>query len=74
MKGLATTIGCVERYAQKCDKDGKIIQVLKLAGLVPFVKTNLPQLGMTFESSNRIFGDVKNPWNKNKTAGGSTGG
>jgi Asp-tRNA(Asn)/Glu-tRNA(Gln) amidotransferase A subunit family amidase len=29
---------------------------------------------MTYESSNRIFGEVKNPWNKNKTAGGSTGG
>ena len=42
--------------------------------MIPFVKTNVPQLGMTFESVNKIWGRAENPWDKNRTPGGSSGG
>lgn len=51
-----------------------MITVLKEAGLIPFVRSNMPQMGMAYESANRMFGTVENPWNKEKVSGGSTGG
>lgn len=47
---------------------------MKAGGLIPFVKSNMPQLGMAYESTNIMFGAVMNPWNKSRIAGGSTGG
>jgi amidase len=43
-------------------------------GAVLYCKTNLPQLIMTGDSENFIFGRTLNPRNKLLTAGGSTGG
>lgn len=34
----------------------------------------MPQLAMTFESTNNIFGRAKNPWNPERATGGSSGG
>lgn len=37
-------------------------------------KGNVPQYLMATESVNDIFGSVSNPWDRSRTAGGSTGG
>jgi Asp-tRNA(Asn)/Glu-tRNA(Gln) amidotransferase A subunit family amidase len=42
--------------------------------MIPIFKTNLPQMAFSFDSSNFLWGECKNPWNTNKTAGGSSGG
>lgn len=34
----------------------------------------MSQLGMIYESTNEIFGRAKNPWDKTRTVGGSSGG
>jgi len=47
---------------------------MKNSGMIPFVKTNLPQLAFAFDSHNFLWGRVLNPWNHNKSAGGSSGG
>lgn len=47
---------------------------MKKSGAIPFLRTNVPQCCFTFESFNRIYGRVKNPWDKTKIAGGSSGG
>ena len=47
---------------------------MKNSGMIPFVKTNLPQLGMTFESNNVLWGRALNPWNTDRSVGGSSGG
>ena len=50
------------------------MEVIRKHGGIPFVKSNVPQiLGMP-ESINRIFGQVKNPHNRERAAGGSSGG
>lgn len=38
------------------------------------MKTNVPQLLMLGESTNKIFGDAKHPDNPKLTSGGSSGG
>lgn len=45
-----------------------------MAGGIIIVRTNLPQFAMTFESVNDIYGRVTNPYDLNRTSGGSSGG
>lgn len=47
---------------------------MKRTGLIPFMKTNLPQLAFNFDSYNFLWGRTLNPWNPKKSAGGSSGG
>ncbi|KAL4222894.1 hypothetical protein ACF0H5_018934 [Mactra antiquata] len=55
-------------------EDGVLVKVLKHLGAVPFVRTNIPQLMMTFECSNPIYGCTVNPYNLKRGPGGSSGG
>lgn len=50
------------------------MKCLKNSGAIPFVKTNLPQLGMTIETNNFLWGRTLNPWNTGRAVGGSSGG
>lgn len=47
---------------------------LKEAGALLLGKTNLPEFALRSETSNLVFGTTRNPWNKEKTCGGSSGG
>lgn len=42
--------------------------------MIPFIKTNLAQACMTFETVNNLWGSTLNPWDKSKSSGGSSGG
>lgn len=42
--------------------------------MIPIVKSNIPQLGMTFETVNHLFGRATNPWDETRAVGGSSGG
>ncbi|XP_013420226.1 fatty-acid amide hydrolase 1 isoform X2 [Lingula anatina] len=55
-------------------KDFFTVKVLKYQGAIPFMKTNIPQTNLHFDCSNPIFGRTLNPWSKQRTPGGSSGG
>jgi len=73
-KGIRTTYGCVvyENYIPK--EDEPVVQRLKNAGIVILGKTNTPAFGYKGVTDNLLFGPTKNPWNLEKTSGGSSGG
>lgn len=48
--------------------------LLTRAGAVFYVKTNVPQMQMSFDSENPVWGRTLNPLNLRVTAGGSSGG
>lgn len=50
------------------------MELLKGMGLIPFVRSNVPQACKTFETNNHIFGYCKNPRNETRSCGGSSGG
>ena len=44
------------------------------AGLVPFGRTNSPEFGLASTTENVIHGPARNPWNRERSTGGSSGG
>jgi Asp-tRNA(Asn)/Glu-tRNA(Gln) amidotransferase A subunit family amidase len=58
----------------KNEKDSSIITCFRNSGLIPFVRTNVPQLGMIFDCNNFLWGRSLNVWNKERSVGGSSGG
>lgn len=54
--------------------DGELTRRYKAAGLIPFGKTNLPEFGLQPTTEPELFGPTRNPWNLDRSAGGSSGG
>ena len=55
-------------------RDEELVARHKAAGLVIFGKTNTPELGMANVTEPELFGPSRNPWNPDRTPGGSSGG
>ncbi|KAI0746528.1 amidase signature enzyme [Daedaleopsis nitida] len=73
-EGEDSCIGYSAWVGKPMQKDGALVRLLKDAGAVPFVKTNVPVTLLSFESANDVFGATTNPHNKAYSPGGSTGG
>jgi Asp-tRNA(Asn)/Glu-tRNA(Gln) amidotransferase A subunit family amidase len=54
--------------------DATVVTRLQAAGGIPLGKTNLPEFALWWETGNHVFGRTVNPWNPERTAGGSSGG
>ncbi|XP_015418634.1 PREDICTED: vitamin D3 hydroxylase-associated protein isoform X1 [Myotis davidii] len=72
--GHDSTCGLAQFLEKPAAKDGVLVKVLKAQGAIPFVKTNIPQTLLSFDCSNPIYGQTRNPLNLKKTPGGSSGG
>ncbi|KAI5859546.1 amidase [Durotheca rogersii] len=72
--GFDSTVGYSSFVGNKPDQDGATVRLLKDAGAVPYVKTNLPITLLSFESTNDVWGRCTNPHNSKYSPGGSTGG
>lgn len=59
---------------QVWDVDAPVTQRLREAGAVLFGKTNTPEFGCKGVTNSPHTGITRNPWNLNRTAGGSSGG
>ena len=73
-KGIRTTFGSKMYENFVPEEDGEVVKRLKNAGCVILGKTNTPEFGYIGRTSNFIFGATKNPWNLERTSGGSSGG
>jgi aspartyl-tRNA(Asn)/glutamyl-tRNA(Gln) amidotransferase subunit A len=56
------------------DTDATAVARFKAAGGIPLMKTNLPEFSFWTESDNLVTGRTNNPWNLDRTPGGSSGG
>ncbi len=74
VQGLRLTYGCALMADNVCDYDHNVTRRLKDAGFVIVGSTTLPEYGILPVSEARIFGPTRNPWDLERTPGGSSGG
>jgi aspartyl-tRNA(Asn)/glutamyl-tRNA(Gln) amidotransferase subunit A len=72
--GMPTTFGSVPFKNHMPEDDSVQVARLKAAGAIVVGKTNTPEFGATGFTRNLLFGTTRNPWNLERTPGGSSGG
>jgi amidase len=55
-------------------RDNELVSRLRAAGAVVIGKTNLPELAIIGDTEGPAFGVTRNPWNPDRSTGGSSGG
>lgn len=74
VSGLRLTYGCSLMAEYVADYDHNVTRRLREAGFVIVGSTTLPEYGILPTSEARIFGPTRNPWDLQRTPGGSSGG
>ncbi len=74
LQGTITDFGSALFAANTADHDSTLIARYKQAGLVIFGKTNSPEFGAMPVTEPLLHGPTRNPWNLERTPGGSSGG
>jgi fatty acid amide hydrolase len=74
LAGTSTTFGLTTRRGEIERRDDPYVAVLRAAGAIPIAKTNLPQLMIFTETDNPLYGRTNNPWDQERSCGGSSGG
>ncbi|MCW5662174.1 MAG: amidase [Burkholderiaceae bacterium] len=72
--GLPTTWGIPQAKDFKARDDALIVTRARNAGAVVLGKTNVSLVLGDWQSYNAIYGVTRNPWNPERTPGGSSGG
>lgn len=72
--GFVTSRGSVAFRDHRPGRDSIQVARLRSAGAIPIGKTNTPEFGHTGITHNVLFGTTRNPWNLERTPGGSSGG
>ncbi len=74
MVGTKTTFGSRVYRDSVATTDSTLVDRYRKAGLVIFGKTTTPEFGLTTTTESVLYGSTRNPWNLERTSGGSSGG
>ncbi|MGC2659961.1 MAG: amidase family protein [Bryobacteraceae bacterium] len=74
MASLPTWCGSRFRLDHVARKDAAAVARMRAAGAVILGKTNTPEFLNNYETDNHLTGRTNNPWDLNRTPGGSSGG
>lgn len=72
--GIVSTGGTKGRQSYVPERDATAVARLRAAGAIVLGKTNTPDLTMSFETDNLVYGRTNNPFDLARTPGGSSGG
>src|SRR5258708_37699359 len=72
--GLPTTWGVPALAQAVVPMDAPVVERMRAAGAIPIGRTNLPDMGLRIHTFSSLHGLTRNPWNLDRTAGGSSGG
>jgi len=74
VKGMVTSFGSIPYKNNVAHQDSVQVARLRRAGAIVVGKTNTPEFGFTGFTKNRLYGVTRNPWDRERTPGGSSGG
>lgn len=74
LAGTSSTFGIPGRASARAVSDNPYVARLRAAGAIVIAKTNVSQLLIFTETDNPVFGRTNNPWNVERSSGGSSGG
>src|ERR1700732_4598062 len=72
--GHRTTLGSYTHENWIPDRDAYIVGALRRAGAIIVGKTTTPEFAHTLVTDSPLWGITRNPWNLERTPGGSSGG
>src|SRR6266487_2160215 len=72
--GIISTGGTTGRSRFVPSADATVVKRLRTAGAIILGKTNTPELTLSYETDNLIYGRTSNPFDLARTSGGSSGG
>ena len=73
-RGIRTTFGSKILEHDVPEEDSICVERLRAAGAIVLGKSNTPEFAHDVNTTNPVFGTTRNPWDVNRTAGGSSGG
>ena len=73
-KGIRTTGGSLAYKDRIPEADCAVVERVLEAGAIMLGKTNSPEFGLLGANENRLGDSCRNPWDVNRTSGGSSGG
>ena len=73
-KGIPTTLGSAVFRDRTPDIDSVVVERIRQAGAIILGKTNTPEFGLSGTTENKVSDPCRNPWNTERTPGGSSGG
>ncbi len=74
LDGMPNCSGVVARREFRCRSTAPAAQRLIDAGAIPLGVTNISELTLWVETENRVYGRTHNPYDRARSAGGSSGG
>ena len=63
-----------DAYSTPAAQDSELVRRVRAAGAVVIGKTNCPELAIMGDTEGPAFGITRNPWNTDRSPGGSSGG
>src|SRR5882757_6898285 len=74
VQGHRSEIGSVLNRGKMSESDAEAVARLRGHGAVFLGTTNCPEFLMAYETDNLLYGKTSNPWDIDRSAGGSSGG
>ena len=73
-KGAPLALGSRVFAGNVSGEDAPAVERMRAAGGIMIGMTNTPEFGWLGVTQNRLFGVTRNPWDRERTSGGSSGG
>lgn len=73
VQGCAQDVGAFKWKGRKADEDAEMVSLMRKAGGIPVAITNVPELCLSIDCRNMVYGDTCNPYDTNRTSSGSSG-